>query len=98
MTYAENIFRAFERLPSGRQFKGIGLGLAIVSRIAARYGGTVWTESQAGRGATFFFTLPDAQEHARNETTCVIHKSFSKDAVSQNRIIAITAALVMRPA
>lgn len=66
MTYADNIFRAFERLPSGQRFKGIGLGLAIVSRIAERYGGKVWTHSQAGCGATFFFTLPSAQEQARN--------------------------------
>jgi signal transduction histidine kinase len=37
---------------------GSGLGLAIAKSIVEGHGGQIWAESQAGQGATVFFTLP----------------------------------------
>jgi signal transduction histidine kinase/HAMP domain-containing protein len=37
--------------------RGIGLGLAIVEQLVKRHGGSVWCESERGRGSTFSFTL-----------------------------------------
>lgn len=53
----------FERFYRGdkarsRTTGGAGLGLAIVKQLVEAHGGEVWAESDAGKGATFSFTLP----------------------------------------
>lgn len=56
----KRVFNLFERLDPST--KGTGIGLALVKRIVELHGGNIWIESPgvAGKGTTFYFTLPAA--------------------------------------
>ncbi len=57
---SERVFNIFEQIHASDDHPGKGMGLAICRKIVQRHGGHIWVESEPGKGATFYFTLPAA--------------------------------------
>lgn len=59
-----SLFKGFTQgdTTSTRAYGGLGLGLAIVHHLITRMGGTITVDSSLGRGSTFRFTLPRANQ------------------------------------
>lgn len=56
--YHEQIFEIFKRLHTVTEYSGTGAGLSIVKRIIDDHDGRIWIESESGKGACFYFTIP----------------------------------------
>ncbi len=55
--YGEKIFTIFQRLNS-REYKGTGIGLALVKRVVENHHGHIYAISEEGQGAEFHIILP----------------------------------------
>ena len=62
--YHQKVFGLFDKLDA--KSEGTGIGLALVKRIIEVHGGTIWVESEIGKGATFFFTLKPKKQQEKN--------------------------------
>lgn len=75
------LFNKFQQVDSTdrREQEGTGLGLAICKAIIEQHGGQIGVESEEGKGATFWFTVPvekaadfDEDEHGLNQSQVLV--------------------------
>jgi PAS domain S-box-containing protein len=59
--YQGRLFKIFQRMHTAEAYPGSGVGLAICKKIVEQYGGRIGVQSEEGRGATFYFTLPETR-------------------------------------
>ena len=63
------IFQPYYRVEADRQrFTGLGLGLAVSKQLVELHGGRMWVESELGKGSTFAFSLPIAEQEEESAT------------------------------
>lgn len=57
------LFKPFQQLesPYTKKYKGVGLGLLLARKLVDLHGGSIWVESEFGKGSTFRFTIPMRQ-------------------------------------
>lgn len=63
----EHVPHLFERFYQANEtrktHRGLGLGLEITKNLVEMHGGTIWVESQADHGSSFYFSLPLSLRH-----------------------------------
>jgi len=76
--YFDRIFKIFQTLTPRDEFESTGVGLTLVEKIVELCGGKVWVESEVGKGATFFFTLPKEPVGTEQEQRVVVPADSSQ--------------------
>jgi signal transduction histidine kinase/DNA-binding response OmpR family regulator len=89
--HLENIFGEFNQVESAanRKFEGTGLGLAITRRLVEYMGGSVWVDSELGKGSSFGFrlALPVAEEPGTAQLPQGLHRALVAHGQLINRTI-----------
>ncbi|MFB2919716.1 ATP-binding protein [Aerosakkonema funiforme] len=86
-----DIFKSFEQVDASisREYGGTGLGLSITKQLVELHGGTIWVESEIGKGSSFTFTLPTSSQTP--EVTAQLTQEITKvrEEVAAPRLVPV---------
>ncbi|MBD2181765.1 ATP-binding protein [Aerosakkonema funiforme] len=86
-----DIFKSFEQVDASisREYGGTGLGLSITKQLVELHGGTIWLESEIGKGSSFTFTLPTSSQTP--EVTAQLTQEITKvrEEVAAPRLVPV---------
>jgi signal transduction histidine kinase len=83
------VFEKFHQVENSlqRSVSGTGLGLAITKGLIEAHQGTIWAESELGKGSTFTFTLPGFAGEKRDlRFRFVLDKEFERAQENQSHL------------
>jgi two-component system, sensor histidine kinase and response regulator len=85
------IFEAFSQADSSttRKYGGTGLGLTICSRLVGLMGGSIWVESEPGRGSVFHFTVRLGVQSTRQNGAAKITQPSLREDRNSARILLV---------
>ncbi|MFA4991397.1 MAG: ATP-binding protein [Candidatus Omnitrophota bacterium] len=84
--YHNEIFGIFRRLHAVSEYEGTGAGLTIVKRIVEDHDGSIWIDSEEGRGAAFYFTLPKRMKEKRKIGEILVEEGAVSEADVKNAL------------
>ncbi len=87
----EVIFDFFRQVEesSNKKFGGIGSGLAISKNFVESMNGSIWVNSETGKGSTFHFKLPLAVNQPNTQITQTNNKIESKNELSNKTVLIV---------
>ena len=74
--YHKEIFSIFKRLHRQDEYEGTGAGLSIVKRVIDDHKGTIWVDSEPGKGAVFYFTIPKKLQEEKQLGQILVEEGF----------------------
>lgn len=85
------VFERFSQLQddSSHLHGGTGLGLSIVKGLVGLLGGTIWLESEYGKGTTFYFTMPYSKDQGYADK-----KDHQQETINMNCLQGKTVLVV----
>jgi len=85
----ETIFERFRQVDESttRAYEGTGLGLSISKSLVELLGGELWVESEQGKGAAFYFTIP--YEKTKESKDLKVHSKELKEYNWKGKVILL---------